>query len=429
MPRPAASNDFRGGAGDVAIMDFEELIYRQMESDTLDYKAHQSWNDMTPAARGKFIRHLAAFANTHGGALVVGVGEDGSGCPCDYTGLTDAESRSFDPTAVGSYVNACVEPPIDFTLERPLVRGKRYAVFIVRPFTTLPHVCTRSVENELRSGVFYIRTPDASSRPAHRALEMHRLIQRALRNQRELLAKMIRGILYENRDAGNSENDTGEVEQQADDVFASSLAYFRRRRVPRPGEPGVLAQYSISLDGVADLPPERIRGAAAAAAGEGGFVTSDEVRRANPGNMALRYLDRDAPRMFQLFRRAWVYQVEYVPAADTELAVPAMAEKLAAFCRFAGEFYRELGLEKNLLELKVDISGLSGSVIRRGGRVYPALLPQIASRIVRSAADIGGDVAGYTARLLRDFGEGYGLPDAILAGAGRELARHLEGRK
>ena len=140
-------------------MDFEELIYRQMESDTLDYKAHQSWNAMSAAARGKFIRHLAAFANTSGGALVVGVGEDNSGCPCDYTGLTEEETRSFDPTAVGAYVNACVEPPIDFSLERPLVRGKRYAVFVVRPFTTLPHVCTRSVENELQSGVFYIRTP------------------------------------------------------------------------------------------------------------------------------------------------------------------------------------------------------------------------------------------------------------------------------
>ena len=231
-------------------MDFEELIYRQVESDTLDYKAHQSWSAMSAAARGKFIRHLAAFANTHGGVLVVGVGEDSSGCPCDYTGLTEEETRSFDPTAVGAYINACVEPPIDFSLERPLVRGKRYAVFVVRPFTTLPHVCTRSVENELQSGVFYIRTRDASSRPAHRALEMHRLIQRALRNQRELLAKMLRGILYETRTLDASADEPRESEEiRAEDFFASSLAYFRRRRQPRPGEPAVLLQFTVSLSG------------------------------------------------------------------------------------------------------------------------------------------------------------------------------------
>ena len=241
-------------------IDFDELIHRQLESDTLDYKAHQSWSEMNAAARGKFIRHLTAFANTDGGCLVVGVGEDASGCPCDYTGLTEEETRSFDPSAVGAYINRCVEPPIDFSLERPLVRGKRYAVFVVKPFTVLPHICTRSVENELQSGVFYIRTKDASSRPAHRAIEMHRLVQRALRNQRELLAKMLRGILYETRSV-----ETGEVEPQppdsAEDVFSSALAYVRRRRSPRPGVGNILMVFSVGIEGDAEFSDEALRAA------------------------------------------------------------------------------------------------------------------------------------------------------------------------
>ena len=179
--------------------DLREIVYRAVESDELDYKAHQSWNAMSRGAKAKIVRHLVALANTKGGYIVIGVGEDAAGYPAVYTGLTDEECRSFDPTAVGNFVAECVEPPVDFTIERPVIDGRRYAVFIVRPFAALPHVCSRGVENELRSGVFYIRTAAASSRPAYRAVEMHALIQRALRNQREMLGRMLRGLLYENR--------------------------------------------------------------------------------------------------------------------------------------------------------------------------------------------------------------------------------------
>ena len=149
-----------------------ELVHRGVESDELDYKAAQDWDDMTRAGRAKFVRHLLAFANTRGGYLVVGVGEDASGYPALRTGLTEKQCASFDPSKVGAFVNAHVEPPIDFTIARPLIDGKRYAIFVIHPFKTLPHVCSGGVEGELQTGVFYIRTADASSRPAYRAMEL-----------------------------------------------------------------------------------------------------------------------------------------------------------------------------------------------------------------------------------------------------------------
>ncbi len=409
-------------------IDFDELIHRQVESDTLDYKAHQSWSAMNAAARGKFIRHLAAFANTGGGCLVVGVGEDASGCPCDYTGLSDAEARSFDPSAVGAYVNRCVEPPIDFSLERPLVRGKRYAVFVVRPFQGLPHVCTRSVDNELQTGVFYIRTPDASSRPAHRALEMHRLIQRALRNQRELLAKMLRGILYESRTVGeNADEDSPSGVEAADDAFGSALAYFRRRRSPPPGEVGMLIRYSAAVSGTREFSPERIMEAGAAASDRGGFITPEELRRANPGNVSWRYLSKDSPRMFQLFRRGWFFLVEYFPAPAGEVRLSALADEFSAFCLFAGSYYSELGLTKSQLELRIEASGLSGIVLCTGKKRFPPRTAQMECAITRSASDLGRDAAGYAARLLRALGESFNVPDAELMMEEARIVRRLKG--
>ena len=97
-------------------IDFTEIITRAVESDELDYKAHQSWNTMTRAAKAKIVRHLAAFANTRGGYLVIGVGEDSSGYPGVLQGLSDEESASFDPSKVGAFVKNYIEPPIDFNI-------------------------------------------------------------------------------------------------------------------------------------------------------------------------------------------------------------------------------------------------------------------------------------------------------------------------
>ena len=67
---------------------WRELVYRGVESDELDYKAAMNWNQLSKAGRAKLVRHWLAFANTRGGDLVIGVGEDASGHPSDYQGLT-----------------------------------------------------------------------------------------------------------------------------------------------------------------------------------------------------------------------------------------------------------------------------------------------------------------------------------------------------
>ena len=183
---------------------WRELVYRGVESDELDYKAAMNWNLLSKSGRAKLVRHCLAFANTRGGYLVIGVGEDASGHPSDYQGLTKEELHSFDPSTVTSFIHRLTDPPINFTIERPEIDGKRYVIFAIKPFSSLPHICASGVDGELQQGVFYIRTKGASSRPAVSAMEMQGLIRRALRNQRAMLGQMLRGILSEARDLAES---------------------------------------------------------------------------------------------------------------------------------------------------------------------------------------------------------------------------------
>lgn len=203
---------------------WREIICRGIESDTLDYKAALDWKTLPRHGKAKFVRHCIALANTRGGMVVVGVSEDAAGRPVIRTGLTPAQAAGFDPSTVGAFINSCADPPIDMTVHRPEVDGKIFAVIEVRPFAALPHVCTKGIADELNAGVFYIRTADASSRPACRAGEVHALLIRALRRQREELGRMLRGLLLEQRDG-----EPGSAEDRFEEQVLHGRGFFRRK--------------------------------------------------------------------------------------------------------------------------------------------------------------------------------------------------------
>mgnify|MGYP000851925591 CR=1 FL=1 len=194
--------------------DWREIIYCGLENQQIDFKAAQDWNEIGRVGRAKFARHLMALANTFGGYVIIGVGEDSNGNPTLYTGMTEKQASSFDPSTVGQTINRYAEPSVEFDLVKPRVDDKTYVVLVVYPFRNLPHVCNDACNSELQRGVFYIRTPDARSRAAYRSSELHAIIQRSMRNQRQMLGRMLRGILYEDRQA---------VEPRAEEEFSALL--------------------------------------------------------------------------------------------------------------------------------------------------------------------------------------------------------------
>ncbi|MBR7103869.1 MAG: ATP-binding protein [Lentisphaeria bacterium] len=383
--------------------DWKELVYRGVESDELDYKAAQNWDEMTKAGRAKFVRHLLAFANTRGGFIVVGVGEDASGYPSKRTGLTPEQCASFDPSKVGSFVNQHVEPPIDFTIERPLIRCKRYAIFAIRPFKTLPHVCSSGVDGELQTGVFYIRTADASSRPARRALELSDIIRRALRNQREMLGRMLRGILYENRTDVSGKGRSPSF----DDACASARAYFRRRR-PADEETVHLAFFiepELSSGSIFDT--DELRQAVEQAGlprPAGRFFTPELMKSIRPVNTGLRCLSEKEPCMWQLFNTG-----EFLFYADIrrngKLIDAEEILKFAAECTaFCGKLYADLAAADDLLTVVLKLSSKENIKLKFCEKtVSKAAAAKSAASLCRSAADLTAGDGEHAAKLCAEL--------------------------
>ena len=389
---------------------WRELVYRGVESDELDYKSAMNWNTMPRAARAKIIRHCLAFANTRGGYLVIGVGEDAAGHPSVYQGLSPEETHSFDPSTVTPFINHLVDPPIDFTIERPEIDGKRYAIFVIKPFTTLPHVCASGVEGELQQGVFYIRTRGASSRPAVSALELHEIIRRALRNQRAQLGQMLRGILYETRDLAAS----GE---SAERRFSVEEEQFRRYLATHRSDPaaGIPVEFYVrpAVYESMHCSLRRLRRGARTAAGA--FFPEPEAESLYSVNTALRAFDAEQGTAAEFFQSGLLCRSLDLPGGEGRLSVPVLKSALSGFVRFAGKFYAGMGMEESMLELVCRVPRAGSLRLVWAGGETPLFGGETASaQLDASASELNNAPDAAAERLFRVLGEQFLLPEREL---------------
>ena len=401
---------------------FEELVYRGVESDELDYKTHMSWNSMSRSAKGKLVRHLIAFANTRGGFLVIGVGEDKFGNPNCCTGVSLEEAGSFDPSAVGTFINSYVEPAIDFTIERPVVRGKKYVIFVIRPFKTLPHVCSNSIEGELQSGVFYIRTVEASSRPARRALEMQELIRRALRNEREQLGNVIRSILNETPAAASAVSPVNSL--SCLDAVEESEHYFRRRT-----DSFALPQIKLTISPENYIPGtyqlDKLRSAFKRALRPDILFLHESESTALPTPGSLRYISTDSRRMWQLFDSGLF--CFFTVISKPELDFSGIVRLCAVASDFIGNLYSALNWEEERLTVRLEIVNPAKVHLCSNGEKYSfSLTPPCAAEFSRSAAELAKNKPANAVRLAAGMGELFALPESELQKLPADVKGFLE---
>ncbi|QSH41290.1 ATP-binding protein [Lentisphaerota bacterium ZTH] len=421
---------------DIAI-DWSSIVYRGVESEELDYKAAINWNRLNRTGRAKFARHCMALANTKGGYIVVGVGEDSAGQPSLFTGLSKEQAKSFDPTMIGNFINKYADPEIDFTLERPVVDGKRYAIFVIRRFADIPHVCAYGFNNELQQGVFYIRTADAASRPAYRASEIHALVQRALRNQRELLGKMIRGVLYENRDIPLKSEEGHFLEDSS-----NGKNYFLRRRHPHKKDtPAVLVQISVYpqeyITGKYSLSEiKRFAQGALSLLSEPDFVSEKDMQEAYFSNVALRSLPDNELKMWQFFQTGMFNYLEYWPAPHKIINYHWLVRFFAEAIVFFSRLYSEMDYEEEMLTIKVRLENVEGIALdgapatrkHTPANTATCRIPDIRMSLQRTAADLASGYVFHTAKIIKEVCERFNLPDGRHRNLHRIIRGYLEKR-
>ncbi len=413
--------------------DWRSIIYRGIESDELDYKAAQNWRNLSRHGKAKFVRHCLALANTKGGYVVVGVGEDNAGKPALFTGVSPEQAKSFDPTDVGSFVNRYCDPPLDFDIVRPEVDGKTYVIFVIRRFRELPHVCSHNCNSELQQGGFYIRTADASSRVAYRASEIHGIVQRALRNQREILGRMLRGILYEKGDRPEplSESLFAEQVRHAEGfLHRSARKCFQEHPLfELRCQPSDFFKDAVELTDVRSAVEESL-----ISFHDKPLMVMDDPEETYFTNVSLRSLSKERGVYFQAFRSGLYHYVNRISDSDTEIDYDELLRLVAESLFFLANYYSALNFDDDdVLRISFRLSGVDGVALRmRGkepkGKQGVCRIQEISIDIERTVADLASGVPDHARRVFREICVRFNLPDSWHRNIGEIIQNYLDRR-
>lgn len=115
--------------------------------------------------RGERIaKEVIAFANTSGGRLLLGVGDDGS-----VVGVRDAEEEEF---ALRRALAAHCDPPVEFSTERVPVSNRRDAIVVTVPESPdKPHFLVPEAQGPRLA---YVRVDDMSVEASREAVRLMR---------------------------------------------------------------------------------------------------------------------------------------------------------------------------------------------------------------------------------------------------------------
>lgn len=175
------------------MIDWESLILRGVEGKDLDYKGPCAWDGYDKKTRCELVKDILALANTGGGWLVIGVRETGTSFTPD--GVSDGQAASFETTQVNTFLNNYADPPINTSIHKPEVGGKRFIAIGVPGFSDTPHICQKEFPGVLTAPTLYVRTSNNESAPIKSSADFRSIVERATRNRADSILESVRAVL------------------------------------------------------------------------------------------------------------------------------------------------------------------------------------------------------------------------------------------
>lgn len=157
------------------LENFRELVRNHMgEEDYLDFKKDWETNE-------KIAKHILAMANSGGGCIIFGIGQNGDGS-FDICGLKSLK----DPATLKEGIKGIIPDTLEYLIkdfkyessEYLEMKNKKFQVLFVKDNPkSLPYICCKS-GTDIKDGDIYIRTGTESRKATNYQLE--KIIDRKL---------------------------------------------------------------------------------------------------------------------------------------------------------------------------------------------------------------------------------------------------------
>lgn len=208
-----------------ASHELQAIIERNFESKSLDYKGPIEWNSQDKKACCELAKDVMGMANTEGGYIVIGVSELEHGF--SLVGVTMAQAKSFESSAICRFIQNYVDPPINVRVQKVSHKQRVFVVLEVPRFRDTPHICQKDYPEVLRDRALYVRTDNNETAPIKSSADFRLLIESSIRNRTDSLLSSFRAILT-SVDASTQKKEPSVDQQFTAQVEAARLQFEKR---------------------------------------------------------------------------------------------------------------------------------------------------------------------------------------------------------
>ena len=144
-------------------------------------------------------------------------------------------------------------------------------------------------------------------------------------------------------------------------------------------------------------------------------ISSDDITESYNTNVAIRFLDWQAGKMWQTFQSGLFHYLEMIPAHEQRISYPYLVKLISELINFLGHYYLDFEDAAQLLNITLTLKNVENyflvDVDSSKQPIYQSHIPEIKFSIHRTVADLSAAPVDHARSIILELCERFNLPE------------------